>query len=241
MSLSSDRISIHVKNMLGELLTIDCSPSDSISQIYTVVHESLEEPRPPLSALCLYQYDEKEDDHVPLYSLTDDLHVSLFIDDMPIVVTFDYEDSATIGYMYRSRDPVFMEDESFDILCLRVIVADKMVIEFSFITHLYHESVLEPHRYTDICYHMSDVCLQMGRAERRNGGWDEWRVTLYDDAVRGSTPADLVHRHLEFVVGSTEELPVPVDRIHKKVKEEWLKYIQFHGCSEIYPMASRFQ
>jgi hypothetical protein len=43
------------------------------------------------------------------------------------------------------------------------------------------------------------------------------------------------------VVGSTEELPVPVDRIHKKVKEEWLKYIQFHGCSEIYPMASRFQ
>jgi hypothetical protein len=241
MSLSSDRISIHVKNMLGELLTIDCSPSDFISQIYTVVHESLEEPRPPLSALCLYQYDEKEDDHVPLYSLTDDLQVSLFIDDMPIVATFDYEDSATIGYLYHSRDPVFMEDEDFDMIRLKVSVADKMVIEFSFITHLHHESVLEPHRYTDICYHMSDVCLQMSHSERRNGGWDKWHVTIYDDAVRGSTPADLIHRHIDYGLESVEELPVPIDRIHKKVKEEWLKYIQLHNCPEIYLMASRFQ
>jgi|LauGreDrversion4_2_1035121.scaffolds.fasta_scaffold18187_1 hypothetical protein len=241
MSISSERIFIHVKNMLGELLTIDCSPSDSISQIYSVVQESLEEPHPPLSALCLYQYDEKEDDYVPLHSLTDDLHVSLFIDNMPIDVAFHYEDSASICYMYRSRDPIFMEDESVDIIRLEIIVEDKMIMEFSFITHLYHKSALEPHRYTDICYHMSDVCLEMDRAEPRNGGSDKWHVTIYDDAVRGATPADLIHHHIDYVLKSVEELTVPTDRIYKKVKEEWLKYTQLHGCSEIYPMASRFE
>jgi len=209
-------ISIHIKNMVGDLLTIDCKPNESISQIYSIVYESLEEPRPFPSALRLSQYDDEKQDYVPLQTLSDNMMVSLFIEDKEISVTFGFEIDAMVGYPYRYPSPIYMENESFEITTMTISVSNQKYVSFTFAAHFIRSEQDNQLRYTDICYHRDNLCYQISRSEIVNGGWHEMLFTIGEGAVSGRTPADLLLYRYD-----KDDIVI----VAKKVEMEWLRYI----------------
>jgi len=241
LDANQEHLSIYVKNMAGDLLILHCSPEDSPSHIYSLVLEALEEPRPPLSALRLLQYDDEKEEFIPFDSLSDNLQLSLFINDDAIQVTFQHKGGASVGYPVPHYNIVFMEHETFELIEMKLDINDKHYISFTFAAHYVYseEDGVGQLRYTDICYHTDDLYFQNMPFAKRIGGLEGTFIVISQDAVSGRTPADL----LLFRFDQKDILAAA-----KRVESEWLHYIARRmgrsveeGNDLIYPSTMLFQ
>lgn len=222
---ASDCLSIHVKNMAGDLLTISCSPHDSLSQIYSAVFQSLEEHSTDIDSVLLLQYDEEKSDYVPLHTLIDDMVLCLVIKEKEYRIEFSSNWlPMTVGRVYPiPQRPLYMEGELFELITVNIYEGNHLFVTFRFVVNFRYD-VDDDKEYTDICFHREDINLRRCSPEQYDAD-DFYLLTIDEDAKSGRTPADLLLDHYDCR---------DIHLLAKKLETSWMDYLTQQGYPTIH-------
>jgi hypothetical protein len=234
MSSDSKSIEIYVQNMAGEILTLSCSENISIPDFYSLVHQSLPEPRPIISSLRLLQrYEEakEDDDFSPLLHILDQNTVVLFIEDFDLRVEFLYHQTAVVErhpYSMNVNDPLFMAGENFHEYTLRVFNSDELLIEapfFTLVINQYDENFFARCLYSDVYYHKDDIKYEVGRSMRWNE-LDEDMISIKDDATCFPSPSFFANLYPESY---------RTNAIANKIHQVWMEIVTRKSDGILHP------
>lgn len=232
--MASQSIEVYVQNMVGEIRTLSCSEHIDIYDFHQLVHQSLSEPRPPISSLRLLQKrlrislsedvkeDEEDDGFSPLLHIRDKHTIFLFIEDLNLRVEFLYQQHAAVEhhpYDMNANEPLFMGGESFKEYLLRVYNSDELLIEAPFFTLMrseYSEDfVFRKELYSDVYYHKDDIQFEVSRCMRWNE-LDEDMISIKDDAICFSSPSFFANLYPESH---------RTDDIANKIHQVWMEMV----------------
>jgi hypothetical protein len=244
--MASQSIEVYVKNMVGEILTLSCSEHIDIYDFYVLVHQSLPEPRPPISSLRLLQKrvrpslsgdakeEEEDDGFSPLLHILDQCTIFLFIEDFDLRVEFLYHQTAVVErhpHSMNYAEPLFMAGENFHEYTLRVFNSDELLIEAPFFTRVsnqYDENFFARELYSDIYYHKDDVNYEVSRSMRWNE-LDEDMISIKDDATCFSSPSFFANLHPESH---------RTDAIANKIHQVWMEMVTRVSDGVLHPYFS---
>jgi len=247
--MASNSIDVYVQTMAGEILTLSCPEHVKISDFYVLVHQSLSEPRPPISSLRLLQKrlrislsedvkendDDDDDGFSPLLHILDQHTIFLFVEDFDLRVEFLYHQTAVIErhpHSMNYADPLFMAGENFHEYTLRVFNSDELLIEVPFFTLMrseYSEDfVFRKELYSDVYYHKDDINYEVSRSMRWNE-LDEDMISIKDDATCFSSPSFFANLYPESH---------RTDVIANKIHQVWMEIVTRKSDGILHPYFS---
>lgn len=226
-------MTIYVKLLSGEVLTVEC-PADTLPEEFpTYVHPHLEEPRPPMAYLRFLgsggEEEEKNEEKRPVranYSLEDGCMLYLFVDDPQLDISFLWQDDALLSSGDRMK-------------LFRMEARDQNNVVV-FVTSFY-TPVLQTYEYVDgediyvyyftnVYYHEDDIEVVFNQHERvRELTGVEWR-----DVVLRTEPGATAHtnpRALAYLCPEYESY------LSDAIWKAWREYIkETTGQDALYAM-----
>lgn len=243
-------ITVYVKNMSGEILTLSCPFYISIDDFYHLVHQSLPKPRPSIHNIRLLQKkirpslsedskdaqeEDDDDEFISLAHILDEHTIYLFIQDYKIDVRFLYRWPSIV----ENNDPdfpVMYEDGTrFEKYTLQVFLDDKKIMDYDFHTLVIEKYGPSPDfhyykKYTNIYHNDDDIENVGGLSEYYNGGGDEMTIRFKEYCCGyHSSPVFLVSRYLLEVHSHLE------DKISEMVYEKWMEHVIKTGDDVLHP------
>ncbi len=240
-------ITVYVKNMSGDILTLTCPFYISIDDFYHLVHQSLPEPRPSIHNIRLLQkkirpslsedskeVQEDDDDFVSLAHILDEHTIYLFIQDYKIDVRFLYRWPALV----ENNDPdfpvIYEDGIHFEKYTLQVLLDDKKIMDYDFHTLVIEEYGPSPDfhyykKYTNIYHNDDDIENVGGISEYYNGGGDEVTIRFKEYSCAYPSPVFLVPRYLLSVHSHLENI------ISEMVYEKWMEHVIKTGDDVLHP------
>lgn len=241
-------ITVYVKNMAGESLTLTCPFYISIDDFYRLVHQSLPEPRPSLQNIRLLQKkirhslsqdskeadDDEDDEFVSLAHILNEQTIYLFIEDAKIDVQFLYQWPSIVENNNPDSPVIYVDGTRFEKYTLRVFLDDKKIMDYDFHTLVIEEYGPAPDfhyykKYTNIYHNDDDIENVGGISEYYNGGGDEMTIRFKEYSCAYPSPVFLVSCYLLDVHSYLE------DTISKMVYEEWMEHVIKTGDDILHP------
>jgi hypothetical protein len=185
LQLSSEQITIHIKNMAGDVFNLVTRRNITPKEFPFFVFDILPEPRPHIAFLRFFHEGKEEEEFLPDshdHQFQDNELFHLFVAEPELNVCFHKEDNA-VEY---GQEP---SDLSCDFEFYRVSVTDihhRTLLDTKFYVHtrfmpIHHD---EPQQFakffTDVFYREADVEVidNPSPATRHNGGPDERTISI---------------------------------------------------------------
>jgi hypothetical protein len=223
MSSASATITIHVKTMTGQILTIQAPESVSLGQFYYLLHQAMDAP-PDISFLRVFDVEG-----ITPSVFTDGDVLSLLVEKPSCRIKMVLRDVAEIEspagrahrMMFRGIQQLELDEEesrNMELYSLDISLNETKIILLMFYTPVYFPYQTEDNikRYTDAYYLTRDV--EVVQPSRRGG--DEHIVSVHYDAKRVTCPSHLLEGYVT---------PRYLPYLQKKVHVAWMKYVASTG------------
>ena len=233
-------ITVHVKTMAGQIITIHLHESVSLDEFCHLLHQEMDEDRPDVAFLRVL---DAEGETPSVFHNGEMLF--LFVEEPNLRIELTYHEDVVIeqlhDYAYeqeqeQKRDEQEGEEQEqgygdpvdMDVYLLEVFSEENKVVSFMFYTPVYHPDLGTPFtdkQYTTTYYHEEDVTDSFPCHPAYFYGYDGPRIIkIKNGASSYSSPSHFLQsapsRYLPF--------------IQQKIHEVWMNHVCETGSPELY-------
>jgi hypothetical protein len=218
-------ITIHVKTMTGQILTVQAPVSITHDEFYHLLHQAMDAP-PDIAFLRIMDDDGQKD-----FDITDGATLFLFVEEPVFRVRLYHIDDAIVDSSRGQERQEEQEQQEMEVYQLDIQLDQKEYYLFEFYTPVHHpylDSGLSVKHYTNAYYHEEDIEILFNPSNNVMYQFDAERII---DIRPGASVAcrpellllDRVHtRYLSY--------------LQHKVQELWTAHITRTGAPFLVPV-----